>query len=107
MRRRARSDLASGPAALNPPRALGRPTLSDLIGADQYGRPILGHIIFGARNAMLVGIVSVLIGLAVGGLVGLIVGYLGGPIGMTLMRCIDGGPRPAPADAGDQRHRPV
>lgn len=77
------------PLALNPPRALGRPTWTDPMGADQYGRSILGQIIFGARNAMLVGIISVLIGLAAGGLVGLVSGYLGGPTDMILMRCID------------------
>lgn len=48
------------------------------MGADQYGRSILGQIIFGARNAMLVGTSPVLIGLAVGGPGGAYRRYLGG-----------------------------
>ncbi|MGH2927132.1 MAG: ABC transporter permease, partial [Solirubrobacteraceae bacterium] len=57
--------------------------------ADQYGRSILAQIIFGARNAMLIGIISVLIGGISGGVVGLVSGYFGGPVDMILMRCID------------------
>ncbi len=54
---------------------LSGPSGSHLLGCDDLGRDILSRIIFGARVSMFVGIVSIAIGLIIGGFFGLISGY--------------------------------
>ncbi len=51
------------------------PSGSHLLGCDDLGRDILSRIIFGSRVSMFVGIVSIGIGLIIGGFLGLISGY--------------------------------
>jgi ABC-type dipeptide/oligopeptide/nickel transport system permease subunit len=77
------------------------PTLQDLVrqdaspdwdlplGADQLGRDVLSRLIYGARVALIVGAVSVGIGVAGGLLIGIIAGYLGGWLDEIVMRLMD------------------
>lgn len=59
--------------------AIGRgPSSNHLLGTDEIGRDILSRVIFGARISLLVGVVSVILGMFVGGLLGLLAGYLRG-----------------------------
>lgn len=60
------------------------------LGTDSLGRDILSRIIFGARIALVVGILAVLLALAVGVFLGLIAGYYGGVIDSVIMRVMDG-----------------
>jgi peptide/nickel transport system permease protein len=60
-----------------------------LLGSDNYGRDILGRAIHGARLSMVIGFVSVAIGLAVGGILGLLAGYKGGWFDTIIMRIAD------------------
>lgn len=65
------------------------PSAEHLLGTDRLGRDILSRILFGARLSLLMGSVSVAIGLTVGTSLGLIAGYFGGRLEAVLMRFID------------------
>ena len=57
-----------------------------ILGADNYGRDILGRIIHGGRVSMLIGFVAVAFALTSGGILGAIAGYKGGWIDTLIMR---------------------
>ena len=65
------------------------PSAAHWMGTDEVGRDIFSRILVGARGALLVGGVSIVIGLLVGGLVGLLAGYYGSYVDSTLMRGMD------------------
>jgi peptide/nickel transport system permease protein len=58
-------------------------------GLDQQGRDVFSRIVYGARYSLLIGIVSVAVGLSVGLLFGAIAGYFGGWIDSVIMRLTD------------------
>jgi peptide/nickel transport system permease protein len=60
-----------------------------LLGTDQFGRDILSRIIYGARVALSVGVISVSIALAIGGVLGLISGYYLGIVDSLVQRVVD------------------
>ncbi len=60
------------------------PSLHHLLGTDDLGRDLLSRVIFGARVSLIVGFVSVAIGLLVGGTLGLVSGYKGGRLDVSL-----------------------
>jgi len=68
---------------------LMRPSLKCPLGTDEFGRDILGRIIFGARPTLVVALTATLIGLVIGGGLGLISGYYGGKVDTLIMRCLD------------------
>ncbi|MCD7755640.1 MAG: ABC transporter permease [Firmicutes bacterium] len=68
---------------------LASPSREHLLGCDQLGRDVFSRIVYGARVAFLVGILSVVVAMIVGCAVGLIAGYFGGWIDSVLMRIID------------------
>jgi len=59
------------------------------LGRDDYGRDILSRIIYGARAALLVGIVSVAFGGLLGTAMGTVAGFRGGRVETTIMRVVD------------------
>jgi len=65
------------------------PTAAHPFGTDQFGRDTLSRVIAGSVNSLLVGIISVSIGLSLGVLVGMIAGYFGGWTDEVLMRVAD------------------
>jgi peptide/nickel transport system permease protein len=65
------------------------PSLDHLLGVDSLGRDELSRIIYGARYSLLIGVVSVAVGLTFGILLGSIAGYLGGWIDTIVMRLMD------------------
>ncbi len=77
------------PLTLHPERVLQPPGADHLLGTDQYGRSILTQLVFGARDAALIGSLSVIGGLTVGGIIGLLAGFSQGVVDMILMRVVD------------------
>lgn len=77
------------PLALHPDRVLQAPGGSTLLGTDQYGRSLVGLLVHGARNSVLIGLVSVVVGLLIGGAIGLVAGFVGGIVDSVLMRIVD------------------
>ena len=65
------------------------PSFEYWLGTDQTGRDVLSRLIYAARVSLLVGIGSVLIGVAIGTLLGLVSGFFGGSIDMIVMRITD------------------
>ena len=59
------------------------------LGADTGGRDILGQLIIGARNSIIVGVAVTILTSGIGIVVGLIAGYYGGRIDDTIMRLVD------------------
>jgi peptide/nickel transport system permease protein len=65
------------------------PSATYWLGNDEIGRDLLSRLIHGARLSLIVGLISVGIGLAAGVPLGLISGYFGGVIDQIIMRFID------------------
>ena len=60
-----------------------------LLGTDQLGRDVLSRMLYGARSTLAAGILSTLLGTAVGLPYGMVAGYFRGPVDMLLMRVAD------------------
>ena len=65
------------------------PGNAHIFGADNLGRDIFSRLLFGIRISLLVSILSVGWGGAVGVIFGLVSGYLGGRVDMVLSRLLD------------------
>jgi len=65
------------------------PSRTHLLGTDELGRDLLSRIIHGARISMIIGLISVSIGLFFGTTIGLVAGYFGGWPDSVLMRLMD------------------
>ena len=65
------------------------PSASHWLGVDQLGRDELSRIIYGARDSLAIGVVSVSVGLSIGLVLGAIAGYLGGFVDGVIMRAMD------------------
>jgi peptide/nickel transport system permease protein len=65
------------------------PSLHHLLGVDLLGRDVFTRILYGARFSLLIGVVSVSIGLAVGLVLGSVAGYIGGVLESVIMRLMD------------------
>src|SRR5580765_3809020 len=65
------------------------PSIHHLLGVDLLGRDVFTRILYGARYSLLIGVVSVSIGLSIGLLLGSIAGYVGGYADTVIMRAMD------------------
>jgi peptide/nickel transport system permease protein len=68
---------------------LAAPSAEHPMGTDQYGRDVFSRLVYGARTAMAVGIISALLGCTVGALIGATSGYFGGRIDNIIQRMVD------------------
>ena len=65
------------------------PSWSHLMGVDDLGRDEFSRVVYGTRYSMVIGIVSVGVGLSIGMLLGSIAGFLGGTTDSVIMRSMD------------------
>ena len=65
------------------------PSHAHWLGVDQLGRDVYTRILYGARFSLLIGVVSVTIGLSIGLILGSIAGYAGGIADSLIMRVMD------------------
>jgi peptide/nickel transport system permease protein len=66
-----------------------KPGAKYMLGADEFGRDILSRVIYGARVALLVGVLSALIAVVGGLLLGTVAGFAGGWLDAVMMRGIE------------------
>jgi peptide/nickel transport system permease protein len=69
--------------------AFEAPSRDHWAGLDQQSRDELSRIMYGARYSLLIGIVSVFVGLSVGLVLGAVAGYFGGFTDSVVMRAMD------------------
>ena len=62
------------------------PSADHILGVDLLGRDVFTRILYGARYSLLIGVVSVAIGLTFGLILGSISGYIGGYVDGVIMR---------------------
>jgi peptide/nickel transport system permease protein len=60
-----------------------------LLGVDDLGRDELSRLLYGARLSLLIGIVSVSVGLSLGTIIGAVSGFFAGWVDTVLMRFVD------------------
>lgn len=65
------------------------PSAAHVLGNDELGRDMLSRLIYGARISLLLGVMSVGIGVAVGVPLGIAAGYFGGVLDMIITSLID------------------
>lgn len=65
------------------------PSRDYLFGVDALGRDEFSRILYGARYSLLIGVVSVAVGLSAGLVFGAVAGYLGGVVDSVIMRLMD------------------
>jgi len=77
------------PLEVNPRQRLNTPSGDHLLGQDELGRDILSRIVYGARISLLIGVVSVGVGFAIGVPWGVVSGYKGGMVDLLTQRAVD------------------
>jgi peptide/nickel transport system permease protein len=65
------------------------PSAAHWFGTDNYGRDVFSRVLYGARTALSIGILSSLFGCLAGGVIGLISAYFGGRLDFAVQRFID------------------
>lgn len=77
------------PQSIAPINRLQGPSTAHLLGTDQLGRDVLSRTIFGARVSLVVAVVSLAIGVFLGGTAGVIAGFTRGRIETVIMWTVD------------------
>ncbi|MEW2635597.1 ABC transporter permease [Streptomyces sp. NPDC048389] len=72
-----------------PGAAMEKPSAEFPLGTDQFGRSLLGLLVWGARISLTVGLLAAALSVAIGTLVGIIAGHYGGWFSTVLMRITD------------------
>jgi peptide/nickel transport system permease protein len=77
------------PEAFHVTRRLQGPSAAFWLGTDQFGRDLLSRILAGGRPAVLFGLGSTALAIALGAVYGMLSGYAGGRVDMLLMGVLD------------------
>ena len=65
------------------------PSLEHWFGTDVYGRDIFTRMVYGSRVSLMIGIVTMALGMLIGGLLGACAAYFGGMLDSFIMRFTD------------------
>ena len=68
---------------------LAGPSREHGLGTDNLGRDMLSRLIYGGRNSLTLGLISVALAAALGVILGAVSGYYGGKVDMVIMRLLD------------------
>ena len=68
---------------------LAGPSREHWLGTDNLGRDMLSRLIYGGRNSLTLGLISVALAAALGVILGAVSGYYGGKVDMVIMRLLD------------------
>ncbi|WP_461021501.1 ABC transporter permease [Thalassiella azotivora] len=71
------------------PSSVPGPSDAHPLGLDSTGTDLLTQLVFGARQSLLIGVVSTAFGLSVGAAIGLLAGAFGGVVDTVVMRFVD------------------
>lgn len=77
------------PLALSLEAMLLPPSTEHFFGTDALGRDIFSRVLYGARTALTIGVLSSLVGCSLGALIGITSAYFGGIIDQVIQRCTD------------------
>lgn len=77
------------PVAISFGSMMSPPSWEHPLGTDNFGRDILSRILYGARTAIVIGLVSAFIGSTVGAILGVASAYFGGRIDLAIQRVVD------------------
>lgn len=78
-----------GPTEMDPAAKMQPPSLSHLLGTDNFGRDIFSRVLHGAKTTFLIAVSVVAIGCIAGILIGSLCGYYGGAADAVLTRVCD------------------
>jgi peptide/nickel transport system permease protein len=71
------------------PTSVPGPSAGHPLGLDRFGSDMLTQMVYGARQSLVYGVVSTLIGLTVGATLGIVAGGIGGWVDTFVMRIVD------------------
>jgi peptide/nickel transport system permease protein len=78
-----------GPKDIDPFNRLQGPTMAHCFGTDELGRDLFSRVVYGCRVSIVVAVVSLAIGLVVGGGIGLVAGYFRGRVEAVIVWASD------------------
>ena len=81
--------IAGDPTAQSITHALQSPSAEHWFGTDEFGRDVFSRVIYGARPALFVGLLSVLVSLAIGVPLGMLAGFRGGWFDTAVSGAVD------------------
>lgn len=74
------------PTYMDTEQILASPNSAHFFGTDHYGRDVFSSVVYGSRDALLIGVSAVAIGLLIGSVIGAVAGYIGGRVDTLIMR---------------------
>jgi peptide/nickel transport system permease protein len=77
------------PEAISFASQLAAPNAEHWLGTDKLGRDMLSRLIYGARTALAIGVISSILGCTIGAVLGAASGYFGGRIDQAIQRLVD------------------
>jgi len=81
-------DAQPGAGTITPTNIPG-PSAEHWFGLDELGRDEFSRVVYGARQSLLVGVVSLILGMSLGLLMGFLAGAFGGKVDTVVMRLVD------------------